>query len=135
CVVIEKELLDLRERLLRPCDLLHDVANAARAIAMAADGLRPQAEGATRLAAASGVERDVRMLEITNEVVLDPEVALVALRHEWQRVHILQRGTRRIVHDASICAAVRESGYRAPIPAFRDFLDGEVEFITGDEID
>ena len=57
-IVVEEELLHLREGLLRPGDLLDDMADAARAIAMPAHGLRPQAEGAARFAAAPGVERE-----------------------------------------------------------------------------
>ena len=52
-VVVEEELLDLREGLLRPVHLVDDVADAARAIAVPADGLRPQAERAARFAAAA----------------------------------------------------------------------------------
>ena len=89
-VVVEEELLDLRERLLRPCQLLDDVADAARAIAMAADGLRPQAEGAARFAAAAGVERDVGVLQIADEIILDLEVALVDRRDERQLVHVVR---------------------------------------------
>ena len=58
-VVVEEELLHLRERLPGPLQLVDDVADAAHAVAVTADGLRPQAEGAARFAAAPGVERDV----------------------------------------------------------------------------
>ena len=70
-VVVEEEFLHLREGFLRPGDLLDHVADAARAVAVAADGLRPQAEGAARFAAAPGVDRDVGMLEVADEIVLD----------------------------------------------------------------
>ena len=40
-VVVEKELLHLRERLLRPRDFLDHMPDAARAITVTADGLRP----------------------------------------------------------------------------------------------
>src|SRR5262249_59053016 len=40
-IVVEEELLDVGESPLRPGDLLDDVADAARAIAVAANGLRP----------------------------------------------------------------------------------------------
>src|SRR5262249_35803593 len=61
-IVVEEEFLHLRERGFRPADLVDDVADAARAVAMAADGLRPQAERAARFAAAAGIERNVRVL-------------------------------------------------------------------------
>ena len=71
-VVVEEEFLHLRERLLAPSAISSiDVADAARAVAVAADRLRPQAEGAARFAAAAGVERDVGVLQIADEVVLD----------------------------------------------------------------
>ena len=76
--------------LLRPGDLLDHMADAARAVAMAADGLRPQAEGAARFAAAAGIERDVGVLQIADEVILDPQVALVDRRDERQLVHVLE---------------------------------------------
>ena len=61
-IVVEEELLHLREGGLRPAQFLDDVADASDAIAMTADRLRPQAEGAARFAAAPGVEGDVRVL-------------------------------------------------------------------------
>ena len=76
-VVVEEEFLDLRERRFRPADLVDDMADAARAVAMTADRLRPQAEGAARFAAAAGIERNVGMPEIADEVILDGQVALV----------------------------------------------------------
>ena len=76
-VVVEEEFLDLRKRRFRPADLVDDMADAARAVAMAAHRLRPQAEGAARFAAAAGVERDVGMPEIADEIILDGQVALV----------------------------------------------------------
>src|SRR6202142_2981181 len=51
CVVVEEELLDLRKRRLRPFYLVDDMADGTRAVPMAADGLRPKAERAPRLAA------------------------------------------------------------------------------------
>src|SRR5690606_29069072 len=55
-IVVEEYLLDLRQFLLRPGDFLHDMPDAARAIEMPADGLRPQTKRAARLAAPSGIE-------------------------------------------------------------------------------
>ena len=89
-VVVEEELLHLREGRLRPAQFLDDVADAAHAIAMTADRLRPQAEGAARFAAAAGIERDVGVLEIAAEIILDDEVALIDRRHEGKLVHVLE---------------------------------------------
>ena len=96
-VVVEEELLHLRERRFGPAYLVDHVADAARAIAMPADRLRPQAEGAARFAAAAGVERDVGVLEIADEVILDLEVALVDLAHERERIHVLEDGAFLVV--------------------------------------
>ena len=89
-VVVEEEFLHLRKRRFGPAHLLDHVADAAGAVAMAADGLRPQAEGAARFAAAPGIERDVGMLEIADEIILDRQVALVDRRDERQLVHIFE---------------------------------------------
>ena len=89
-VVVEEELLHLWEGRLRPCQFLDDVADAAHAITMAADGLRPEAEGAARFAATARIEGDVRVLEIADEIILDDEIAFVDRRHEWKRVHVLE---------------------------------------------
>src|SRR5690606_33760227 len=86
-VVVEEYLLDLRQFLLRPGDFLHDMPDAARAVEMPADGLRPQAERAARFAAPPGIERQVGMLEVTDKVAMDVEVPLVDGRDEWQVVH------------------------------------------------
>ena len=49
----------------------------AHAVAVAAHRLRPEAEGAARFAAAPRVERNIRVLQIADEVVLHHKVALV----------------------------------------------------------
>ena len=112
------------------------MADAAGAVAMAAHGLRPQAEGAARLAAASGIDRDIGMLEIADEIVLDLQVALVDRRDEGQRVHVLEDRPR------PRCGGWRRRRRASDSPtmsvqilAVGDFLDGEIEFIAGDEIE
>jgi hypothetical protein len=88
-VVVEEEFLHLREsRFARRISSRH--AGRAHAVAVPADGLRPQAEGAARFAAAPGVERHVGVLQVADEVVLDAQVALVDLGDERQLVHVLQ---------------------------------------------
>src|SRR5204863_4398538 len=98
-VVVEEVLLHLREVALGERDLLRDVIDGPRAIALAADRLWPQAEGALRAAPAAGVERDVGMLQVADEIVLDRQVTLVDIDHEWQGVHVLEDGTLRRVAD------------------------------------
>ena len=55
-VVVEEEFPHLRKRLSRPANFLNDIGDAAGPVAMAADGLRPKAKRAPRLAPAAGVE-------------------------------------------------------------------------------
>src|SRR5579871_4441865 len=75
------------------------------------------------------------MLEITYEIILDLQVALVNRRDERQLIHVLEDGARRIVPDFSGGVAIREAGDPAPVATLSDFLDREVEFISGHEID
>ena len=107
-VVVEHDLLHFRHVLLDPLHFGDHVLRRAHAVAMAADGLRPQAESALRAAAAAGVEADVGMLQVADEVVLDLQVALVDRRDERQVVHVLDHGARQVVHDAAVGAAIGE---------------------------
>jgi len=75
------------------------------------------------------------MLEIADEIILDPEVALVDRRHERQRVHILQNRPRLVVNDASIGISIRQAGNPIPVAALGDLLDREIEFVARDEVD
>ena len=134
-VVVEEDLLDLRERLHRPFQLVDDVADAARAVVVAADGLRPQAEGAARFAAAPGVERQIGVPQIADEIVLDLEIALVDRRDERQLVHVVQDGALGVVDDAAVALAIRQAGDAAEVAALRHLLDGEIELVAGDEIE
>src|SRR5262249_31788656 len=76
-VIVEEDLPHLWEGLLGPFHLGNDILDRAHTIAMPADRLRPQAEGAARLAATARIERDVRVLEIAAEIILDLEIAFV----------------------------------------------------------
>ncbi len=134
-VVVEEEFLRLRKGRQAIADLVDDVADAARPVAVAADRLRPQAEGAARFAAAPGVERDVGVLEIADEVVLHRQVALVDRRHEGQAVHVVHDRPILVVHDDAAGVAIRQALDAGPIAAFGDLLDGEVELVAGHEID
>ena len=113
-VVVEEELLHLGERLLRPGDLLDDVADRAGAVAMAADRLRPQAEGAARFAAAPGIDREIGMLQVADEIILDVEVALIDRRDERQAVHVLQDRALVVVDDDARRIAVGQAGDVGP---------------------
>src|SRR5690349_20480884 len=111
------------------------MADATHAVAMAAHRLRPEAVGAARLAAAPGVERHIRVLQIADEVILDLEVALVDLADEGQLVHVLEDGALGIVHDGAGIIAIAEAVDAVEAAPLGDFLDGEVELVAADEIE
>src|SRR5579862_3629607 len=100
-----------------------------------AHGLRPQAEGAARFAAAARVDRDVGMLQIADEVVLHHQVALVDRRDPGKAVHVVQDRAILVVHDDALIVAERQPLDRGLVVAVGDLLDGEVELVARDEID
>ncbi len=102
---------------------------------MPADRLRPQAEGAARFAAATRVERDIRVLEIATEIILDVEIALVHGRHERELIHVLENRPLGIVHDDAVGVAVGEAGDLAEVSSLGDLLDGVVELVPRHEVD
>ena len=105
------------------------------AIAMAADGLRPEAEGAARFAAAPRVEGDVGVLQIAAEIILDDEVALIDRRDEGKRVHVLEDRPIGIVDDDAIVVAIGEAGDLAEVASFGDLLDRVIELVPRHEVD
>ena len=133
-VVVEEELLDLREGGLGPADFLDHVADAAGSVAVAAHGLRPEAEGAARFAAPPGIEGQIGVLEIADEVVFDLEVALVDGRDERQKIHVFEHGPLGVADDDAGLVAPSQTGYGREVPSLRDLFDGEVEFVARDKI-
>ena len=87
-VVVEEELLDLREELLHVGHFVGDILRRADAVFVAADGLRPEAEGALGGASAAGVEAHVGMEQVADEILLDLQVALIDIGHPGQGVHV-----------------------------------------------
>jgi hypothetical protein len=75
------------------------------------------------------------MLQIADEVVFDIEVAFVDRRDEGEQIHILQDRALVVVDNDSGRIAIGQAGDAAPRPAIRDLFDGEIELVTGDEID
>ena len=100
------------EVLLDEGDFLDDVLDAARAVAVAADGLGPEAEGALGAAAASRVDGD-----------------------EGELVHVFEDRAVGGVHGLARRVAEGEAGDFGEGATFGDFLDGEVELLAGHEID
>src|SRR6266852_2861475 len=133
-VVVEEELLDLRKIAPGQADFLDHMGDAAVPVAVPADGLRPQAEGAFRAAAAPGVERQIGVLQIADEIILDLEIAPVDLGHERQLVHILEHRPGPVVGDRPTAIAIAQPVDIGESAALGDLLDREVEFLAGDEI-
>src|SRR5262249_32273645 len=77
CVVIEEELTHLGKKLLHVRHLIRDVLRRAHPVFMATNGLRPKAEGALGGTAPARVKADVRMQQVTDEVFLDLQIALI----------------------------------------------------------
>src|SRR5262249_56857222 len=102
---------------------------------MAADRLRPQAEGAARFASATRVERDVGMLQIAAEIILDDEIALVDRRDEGQIVHVLQYRAVFVMHEDAISVAPREPSDAVEVATLGNIFDGEIELVASGEID
>ena len=111
------------------------MADAAGAIVMTPDRLRPQAEGAARLAPAAGIERYVGVPQIAAEIILDDEIAFVDRRDERKLVHVLQYRAVGVVDDDAISVAPGEPGDAREVAPLGHILDGEIELIAGDEID
>ena len=134
-VVVEHDLLDLGHVVADPLHFLQHVLHRARAVAVAAYRLRPQAERALRTAAAARVDRDVRMLQVTDKVILDLQVTLIDRCDKGQFVHVLEDRTRLVVLDRAIRRAVTQALDLRERLACCHFLAGEIEFFTADEID
>src|SRR5262249_33103453 len=75
-VIVEEVLLDLGKVSAGHADLFDDVLDRPGPIPVTADRLGPEAKRAFRAAAASRIERYVRMQEVADEVVLDGQVPL-----------------------------------------------------------
>ncbi len=134
-IVVEEDFLDLRQVVADPLNLVEHVLHAAHAVAMPADGLGPQAEGALGAATPAGVQRHVRMFEVADEVVLDLQVALVHRRHPRQLIHVGQQRPRGVVLDAPFAVLKAQAGDAVQRASLGHFLAGEVEFLARDEID
>ena len=134
-VVVEEELPHLRKHLLCMRYLGCDVGRAAGAVAVAADRLRPETERAARFATAPGVDGDVGVLQVADKVVLDPQVPLVDVGYERQRVHVLDNGAVTVVDDHARTVAERDAVDRRQVTAVGDLLDREIELVAGHVVD
>ncbi len=134
-VVVEEEFLHMREVFLRPLHLGSHVIGRALAPRMAAQRLRPQAEGALRRAAARRVERDVRMQQERHVVACHVHVALVDLRRPRHRIQIFHLRAIRIVLDHTLRILVADAEDLVQRLAVGILHNGEVELAPADEVD
>jgi len=134
-VVVEEELLDVREVLFGPLHLSGDIVGGALAPGVAGEGLGPEAEGALRRAAAGGVERDVRVQQERHVVAGDVHVALVDLGGPGHGVQILDLRTIGIVLDDAAGVLVGDAEDLIQRLAVGVLDDGEVELAAADEVD
>ena len=102
---------------------------------MAAQRLRPQAERTLRRAAASGVQRDVRIEQEWNVVARHIEIALVNVNHIGQRIEICDVGPVRIVNHFTAGIQIGGSQNFVQRLAVGELHGREVEFATNDEVD
>jgi hypothetical protein len=114
-------------------DFRHHVFRTPGAVTVAADGLRPQAEGAARLAAAPGIKRNVRMLQVTDKIIFDHQIALVNIHHPRQLVHIFDHGAVAVMHHLAIDFVADAVDFRKRTTG-GDIIDGKIEFVARDEV-
>ncbi|ETN72374.1 hypothetical protein NECAME_18895 [Necator americanus] len=102
---------------------------------MAPDRMRPEAERAAGLAAAPRIERKIRMLEITAEVMLGREIALVDRRDERELIHVFEYRPGVVVHDAAVGQPVAQAKDRFERHTLGDLETREIEFFPAHEIE
>jgi hypothetical protein len=83
-VVVEEKLAHLGEKFFGVGHFRGHVFRRAHAVFVAADGLGPEAEGALRRAAAAGVEAQIGMEQVADEILFDLQVAFVGVHHPGQ---------------------------------------------------
>src|SRR5262249_4190856 len=120
-VIVEEVLLDLGKVSAGHADLFDDVLDRPGPIPVTADRLGPEAKRAFRAAAASRIERYVRMQEVADEVVLDGQVPLVHVDDERQLVHPFENGTIGSVPGGLTIEKAQSEGL-AKRPALGDLL-------------
>jgi len=75
------------------------------------------------------------MLQIADEVILDPEIALIDFGDEGQLIHVLEDRALAIVTDGAARVAIAEAVDAVPGAAVGNLLDGEIEFVAADEVE
>src|SRR6185369_3657920 len=101
-VIVEGELAHLGDVVLDPLDFLVNVLRTASAHFPTGNGLGPEAVDAAGGAAAAGIDRDIRVLEVRYYVFLDRQVAFVDRRHKGECIQILDHGAIGGVDNPSV---------------------------------
>ena len=105
------------------------------AVGMTADGLRPEAEGAFRRAAAAGVEGHVRVLQVADEIFFDIEIAMVDGEDAGHGIPVVDQFALGIVVDLAVGVAPAEACDIGQGLVLREIEAGVIEFVTANEID
>ena len=121
-IVVEEELAHLRKQRLGVRHLRDHVVDTARAVDMAGDGLRPEAETQLAAAAAAGIQRHVRMLQVADIVVFDGEMLGVDVGDVRDGVEVVDRRTHRGTPDRAVRRAVGDARHVLERPPLRQFL-------------
>ena len=102
---------------------------------MAADRLGPEAKTALSWAAAPGVERDVGMEQVADEVFADVQIAGIDGQHAGHGIPIVDQISIGGVVQVASSIAVTQPPDLIPGFAFRQFFAGVVKLVPTDEID
>src|ERR1700749_3514086 len=97
---------------------------AADGIFLDAQGLGPKAEGAMRFATAARIDRDIRVHQIADEIILDPEIAGIDVRDERKQGHVLERRALAVMDDLAGGIAIAHAVDRLPGLTLGNLLDG-----------
>ena len=133
-VVVEEEFLHFGEVLLGPLHLGGHIVGGALAPGVTAEGLRPQAEGALRRAAARGVERDVGMEQEGHVVARHVHVALVDLGGPGHRVQVFDLRAVGVVDDLAVLL-VADAENLVERLALGKLDDRVIELAAADEVE
>ena len=101
-VIVEEELLDIGEVLLRPGQFRGNVVRGPLAPGVPAQRLRPQAEGALCGAAARGVESDKRMQQEGNAIAGNVHIPLVDFGGPGHGVQVFHLRPVGIMDDVAV---------------------------------
>ena len=104
------------------------------AVLMAADGLRPQAEGAFGRAAAPRVPRHIGMQQIPDEILGDVQMLGIRGQHGGHQIPIRNQLAVFGALNDPVVVAIRQARDRTPLAALGQFLAGVVELVTAHEI-